>query len=209
MNETNISNILSNISESRFASLDDKTINIEVNNDIKQIKINSEVLNDVNNTEFLNNENNNEVITTFNNKEIRDNIKNTDKIISISSKRKKKSTVQFLTSQITQYYGTVTSIDYKSSQFTCILKDNNDDIITSKFDFEDVEFDSDKELIVPGAEFVLIIGYKQEILYSDTGPKLNGKTRFYNILFRRIRKLNKKEMMEANELQKRWSKLFN
>ncbi len=129
--------------------------------------------------------------------------------------RKNKDKKNYLNSylyRIKEYYGVVLQINDSSNEqsFECILTDvlNGKEIITS-FSYDDITFESDREMVSEGAHFTLLVGMKRDIIKTENGPKMNGHQKYLGLFFRRNKKLNKKELESAYELQKSWAELFN
>lgn len=209
MNSTGESNVLSNIStDYACTSLNDA-------NAIRRLDSNL-ILNSVNSFEHIDtiSDIRSEREDTFlvEPKSIKDEFKAVNDSISINENVNKKNNPQSYYCDVKQYDGIVQEVysDAKGKHFRCILTEKDcEEKIISNFDYDDLYFDSDKSLIEVGAQFILVTGTKRDIVMTREGPKLNGNKRFFDIFFRRIRELNKKEIEKANELLEDWTKLFN
>lgn len=113
--------------------------------------------------------------------------------------------------EVLEYHGVIQDIDDSSGKFFANLvnlKNKNENLVV-EFEMEDIQYESDKDLIKRGAQFIWMIGQETKLLYYNDntvkkGPR-NNVSRFY---FRRMRSLNKKERkkvkLEANE----WAEFF-
>lgn len=210
MNSTEESNVLSNISTDYVSTA------LKEANRINGLESNLSIISSIKSIEQINTNCNidEESIDTAltDPKNLKDEFKAVSESISINENKNKKNNPPSYYCDITQYEGIVQELfsDNKGDHFSCILtKKDSEEKIVSNFDYDDIYFDSDKDLIKVGAQFILITGIKRDVVMTNDGPKLNGNKRFFDIYFRRIRNLNKKELEKANELLEDWTRILN
>ena len=70
---------------------------------------------------------------------------------------------------IVQFNGEIQKVNRKEKTFTALLVNdsNRDEIITTEFDFEDVQFKSDIDLIEVGAQFYWMFGKKAKLIVQN------------------------------------------
>ena len=132
--------------------------------------------------------------------------------INACENRIKKNYINSYFYRIKEYIGIVERIFEEENEkfFECSLNNtDSDNVIMTKFSFEDIFYESDRCMVKPGAQFIFITGKRREVVKTSEGPKLNGTRNMAEIYFRRTRNMNKKEIEYANELQDDWSKLFS
>ena len=126
-------------------------------------------------------------------------IKESLKVVSKYRKRPKESTFY---QDITQYSGTIQSIDKDLDIFTANLVniDDVDDKLLAEFYINDYNFGSDMELIQPGANFIWLIGQEVE---HGTRKKT---TKF---IFRRTPIARGRALQEAKDKARELAELFS
>lgn len=114
---------------------------------------------------------------------------------------------------VEEYYGIVESIDLDNNVFTASIRPADDkkysEVIRATFDIDDIQNDSDKELLFIGSQFIWIVG-KERIINNVRGHyKLGGITNISRIQFRRTRVLNKKQRKNIEDSVNEWQEFFS
>lgn len=101
-----------------------------------------------------------------------------------------------------QYYGIVEQIDNCSNKFTATLTnvENETDQLSADFDFDDLQYISDRELIGIGANLVWLIGKEKR----TNGMQIN----ISKFVLRRTRVLSHKKIEEAERKANDWTAFF-
>lgn len=101
-----------------------------------------------------------------------------------------------------QYYGIVESIDFELETFTAILTNFADKTkkILAEFDFDDLQYQSDRKLIDVGANFIWLIGKETQ----QTGQQTNMS----KFVFRRTKALTSKQIEQAERDADEWTEFF-
>jgi hypothetical protein len=102
---------------------------------------------------------------------------------------------------LAQYKGTVQSIDEAENSFTAKLVniEEEEDELLAEFSFDDIAYNSEKELIRPGAIFFWLIGQEVECRSVKNISKF---------IFRRMPVIRGKAVQEAKENARELAKLF-
>ena len=170
-----------------------------VKNEISEFGIGSEYLT-INSKNNEKEEGKNTAFSLLNSKQLKQNeIKKSLETVSSYKKNLKESTFY---KHIRLYNGVIQSIDEESDTFTAHLinQEENDDEMIAEFNFKDLSFPSDTELIREGALFVWIWG--KEVKHGT-------ETHISRLIFRRTRVIRKKELQEIKENAKKWAEFFN
>ncbi|MBQ8321431.1 MAG: hypothetical protein IJX92_03605 [Clostridia bacterium] len=101
-----------------------------------------------------------------------------------------------------QYNGIVETINFESETFTAVLTSVVDETqkVLAEFDFEDLQYPSDKALINIGASFVWLIGKETQ--------KTGQQTNISKIVLRRTRALSSQKIEEAERKANEWTEFF-
>lgn len=113
-------------------------------------------------------------------------------------------------SDIEEYHGIIQDVNLNKKIFNAILtniKDKNK-ILKVKFDIEDVQFESDKELIKIGAPLIWLIGQETQLLFCDGKIKIGPRKNVSKFIFRRTKVLTTKEKDEAKHEGCKWARFF-
>ena len=112
--------------------------------------------------------------------------------------------------EIKEYYGTVDTINEEQNTFIAILylKSDPEKKISVEFDFEDVQYASEKSLIKIGAPLVWIVGQETGLLLRENKLKQGPRINISIFRFRRTKCLNKKQVQSAKEKANEWTELF-
>ncbi len=111
---------------------------------------------------------------------------------------------------IVQFNGEIQKVNRKEKTFTALLVNdsNRDEIITTEFDFEDVQFKSDIDLIEVGAQFYWMFGKKAKLIVQN-GYLNDGQIEKVSlVIFKRNRTFGTKEIKRVESNANRWTKLF-
>lgn len=113
--------------------------------------------------------------------------------------------------EVLEYHGVIQDVDESSGKFFANLvnSENKNDILNAEFEIDDIQYESDKDFIRKGAQFIWMIGQETKLLYYNDntikkGPRSNV-SRFY---FRRMRSLSKKEREKAKLEANEWTEFF-
>lgn len=111
---------------------------------------------------------------------------------------------------VEEYHGIIQAIDFTKKTFNAILTNTNDSgkVIKVEFDIEDVQFESDKELVKIGAPLIWMIGQETQLLFCDGKTKLGPKKNFSKFIFRRTKVITTKEKDEAKHEGSKWARFF-
>lgn len=112
--------------------------------------------------------------------------------------------------QVEEFHGIVDSVDEKKHSFNALLYNikTPQKKFYVKFNFEDIQYESDIDLLNIGAPIVWIFGIETQLLLRDGQLKLGPKTKFSKITFRRTKTLSKRQMREAEENAEYWTEFF-
>lgn len=111
---------------------------------------------------------------------------------------------------IEEYHGNIQTVNLKKKTFNAILTNCKDKskVIKVNFDIEDVQYESDKELVKVGAPLVWIIGQETTLLFCEGKTKLGPRKNFSKFIFRRTKVLTTKEKDEAKHDGNKWARFF-
>ena len=113
---------------------------------------------------------------------------------------------------VEEFYGTVESIDFDNNIFTASLRraydENYSEVIRATFDIDDIQNDSDKELLFIGSQFIWLVGKERKINNVHGQFKPGGITNIARIQFRRTRVLNKKQKKDLEASVHEWQEFF-
>lgn len=98
-----------------------------------------------------------------------------------------------------QYEGIVDSVDTKKGIFCAQLVDMEDADVQfeAEFSLNDLQFESDKELVNIGATFIWMVGQETLIIEKNGRFVSSQQTNISKFVFRRSRVLNSKKMQDA------------
>lgn len=101
-----------------------------------------------------------------------------------------------------QYNGIVETINFELETFTAVLTNVVDETkkVLAEFDFEDLQYPSDKALINIGASFVWLIGKETQ--------KTGQQTNISKIVLRRTKALSSQKIEEAERKANEWTEFF-
>ena len=110
--------------------------------------------------------------------------------------------------ELDEYLGTIQSIDDNKGEFSAVLTNTNNKTIKAVFMIDDIQFDSDKQLVQIGAPIIWQIGQETQLLSFDGVTKKGSKKNFSKIIFRRIKTLTTKEKEDAEQKGAEWTRFF-
>lgn len=132
------------------------------------------------------------------------------KYISRIFNAKSDTLVDTVYKDIIEYHGSVTYVDKTGSKFRAnlvnVLDDN--DVIILELLAEELQYESDKNLLKIGAKIVWIIGQEEQLIMNEHG--INGpRTNISKCIVRRTRdKLSIKQEEEARKNAEEWVRYF-
>lgn len=114
----------------------------------------------------------------------------------------KKTETETYYKYLEQYNGVVESINYELETFSATLTNIIDDThkLFAEFDFDDLQYPSDKELINVGASFIWLIGKEAK--------KTGQQTNMSKFVFRRTKALSPRKIKEAERDANEWTEFF-
>ena len=137
--------------------------------------------------------------------------KKVDEIFRFYAKNYERSFEETYYKSIKEYHGVVESVDFEKGAFQAILHDPHDltDVLNAEFGFDDLQYKSDIELVVRGANFVWVIGQEAKLLVKNNYLIPGPQTNISKFIFRRTRVLDAKKIEEAKNDAREWTEFFN
>ncbi|MDE7328489.1 MAG: hypothetical protein K2N57_01915 [Clostridia bacterium] len=112
--------------------------------------------------------------------------------------------------EIKEYYGSVDTINEERNTFIATLsfKSDPENKISVEFNFDDVQYESEKSLIKIGAPLVWVIGQETGLVLRENRVKQGPRINISIFRFRRTKCLSSKQVQAAKEKANEWTRLF-
>lgn len=135
---------------------------------------------------------------------------NISNVFSYYTREKGIGTKDSFYNDIGEYHGYIESIDWSTNTFNATLHDINDDTkrIIVEFNIDDIQYETDKDLLALGARIVWLVGQEIQLLNCKNGIKQGTHTNISKIIFRRINALSKRKSIGVKKDVKYWTEFF-
>ena len=113
--------------------------------------------------------------------------------------------------EVLEYHGVIHDIDEASGKFfaNIVNAKNKNENLNAEFEIGDIQYESDKDFIRIGAQFIWMIGQETKLLYyNDNTVKKGSRNNVSRFYFRRMRSLSKKEREKAKLEANEWTEFF-
>ena len=80
--------------------------------------------------------------------------------------------------------------------------------IIVEFNIDDIQYETDKELVAVGIRIVWLVGQEIQLLNCQNGIRQGSHTNISKIIFRRINALSKRKSIEVKKDVEFWSGFF-
>lgn len=129
---------------------------------------------------------------------------------SYYTREKKFGPVDSFYHDIEEYHGYIKSIDWSKNTFSAALHNINDVTkrIIVEFNIDDIQYETDKELVAVGIRIVWLVGQEIQLLNCQNGIRQGSHTNISKIIFRRINALSKRKSIEVKKDVEFWSGFF-